>query len=264
MQGVLEKTESRESIVIENNGLQLFGILHRPLNVYNPPVVLIMHGFASSKHGSNRCYVTLAEAMVKEGIAVLRFDFRGCGDSEGSLNDSSLNDLISDALAVLGHISKIEGIDGERIAIFGASLGGSIAVEASALWSGIKALALWSPVASGELWFRDFLTKHPEYKNAPPTSALALYRGVKLTPQFREQFAKLFAYKTAATMPTLPILHMQGERDETISMAHQEAFKAANPKATCIRYPEEQHSLGFAKVFPEVIAETIAFFKRYI
>jgi uncharacterized protein len=265
MQGTLEKTESREWIMVDNNGVRLLGILHRPIQKENPPIVVILHGFASSKLGSNRCYVALAEALAKTGIAALRFDFRGSGDSESSLDEASFEDLISDALAVFEHITSLERINASRFGLFGASLGGAIGVEVSARWKKTKALALWAPVASGELWFRDFILKRPELMQAPdPLALIGTYRGINLTPAFREQFARLFAYKTLAAMPQVPVLHMHGEKDDTISIAHQEAFKTCRSNAKFITYPEEQHSLGYAVVFPEILQETLAFFAEHL
>lgn len=265
MQGTLEKTTTRNWITVENAGVQLFGVLHRPTNVENLPVVLILHGFASSKQGSNRCYVTMAEALANEGIAALRFDFRGSGDSEGTLDEASLEDLISDALCVAYSLNDHEDLDATKVGIFGASLGGSIAVQAAAKGRLAKALALWAPVASGELWLRDFLMKHPEFLKTDPRQALGTYRGIKLSPVFREQFAELSTYKTLSLISDLPLLHMHGERDAVISISHQEAFrKTSGSQATFISYPEEEHSLGYAKIFPEVIRETVSFFKEHL
>ncbi len=261
----LEKTESREGITIDNDGLNLFGILHRPIQVQNPPVVTILHGFASSKHGSNRCYVTLAELLAKEGIASLRFDFRGCGDSEGSLSEASFNEMISDAVAASKHLLTLEGIDISRMGVFGASLGGALAVESSALCEMTKAMALWAPVASGELWLRDFMMKHPEMIGVDPRKALSDYRGIPVSSAFKEQFAALFAYKTLAGMPDIPLLHMHGEGDDVVSIAHQDAFKqACSSQGKFVTYPDEAHSLGYAKVFAEAIQETVTFFKEHL
>lgn len=263
--GTLEKIESREWKIVENNGEQIFGVLHRPTQVENPPIVVLLHGFASSKHGSNRCYVKLAQALAQAGLAAFRFDFRGAGDSEGSLDTATFEDLISDAILISKYASSLEGIDGERLGIFGASLGGSVAVQACAKNQAAKALALWAPVASGELWFQDFLLQHPELADADPNQVLGSYRGIELNPLFKKQFAELFAYKTVAGLNDLPLLHMHGEGDKTISMMHQKAFKKyAGPKARFITYPEEQHSLGFAKAFPEVVRETVTFFKEHL
>lgn len=265
MQATLEKTTSRTWITVQNADVQLFGVLHSPLNVKNPPIVLILHGFASSKLGSNRCYVAMAESFANEGIAALRFDFRGSGDSEGSLDEASVEDLISDALSVAHSLDDHEELDATKLGIFGASLGGSIAVQAAAKGGLGKALALWAPVASGELWLRDFLMKHPEFLQTDPYQTLGAYRGVKLSPAFKEQFFQLSAYKTLTSLSHLPLLHMHGERDSVVSIAHQEAFRrTGSSSATFISYPEEEHSLGYAKIFPEVIRETVAFFKEHL
>lgn len=265
MLGMLEKTESREWVTFENDGQQIFGVLHRPISTQNPPVVVFMHGFASSKHGSNRCYVRMAEELAKSGIAALRFDFRGSGDSEGSLSEITFLDLVSDAVKALHFTSSIEGIDSDRLGVFGASLGGALAVLATAQVERVKALALWAPVASGELWYRDFLQNHPQYIKADPNEILGSYRGVKLHPKFKEQFAQMFAYQAAAKLGPIPLLHMHGAKDTTISLAHQGAFQkaceAGNPKAYFKTFPDGEHSLGYSSDFPQIIQETLSWFK---
>lgn len=263
-----EKSEIREWVALENGGQKIFGILHRPQQTANPAVVLILHGFASSKQGSNRCYVTLAEKLAKAGMASLRFDFRGSGDSEGSLSDVTLEDMVSDALSVVEKLGVIPGIDATRVALFGASLGGAISILAAARALVIKTLVLWAPVASGELWYRDFLRQHPEQLHADPTKILSSYKGIKLHPQFREQFARLAAHKIMQTqLGAMPILHMHGEKDGVISIAHQEAFRQVcghAPQIRFVKYPDGEHSLGFSPNFHEVIEETLGWLKNHL
>jgi alpha-beta hydrolase superfamily lysophospholipase len=264
----MQGNEEREWVIMKNGGQQIFGVLHRPLYVANPPVVVFLHGFASSKHGSNRCYVRVAESLIKVGIAALRFDFRGSGDSEGSLSDITFEDLLSDAVTVLEHLKVLQGVDNTRIALFGASLGGTIAILTALRVPYIKALALWAPVASGELWYQDFLVQHPEYIHIEPEKALNSYRGNELHPQFKAQFAQMFAYKTFPLLHPLPILHMHGEKDTIISTAHQEAFRHASLPTQFnlrfVKYPHGQHSLGFSPNLQEVIEESTRWFQTYL
>ena len=268
MTATLDKLKTREPLVVMNGGQQIFAVLHRPAGVECPPVVVVHHGFASSKHGFNRCYVTLAEHLAKSGIATLRFDFRGSGDSEGTLTNLSFQDLVSDSVAVLESIETLEGIDAQRIGLFGASLGGAIAVIAAAHFGQVNALALWAPVASGELWYRDFLTRHPEYIHANPSQVLASYRGVQLSDSFREEFKHMHAYKIARELNDVPLLVMQGEKDETVSIHHLEAFRqscaASESPVRFIRYPEGEHSLGFSSDLPSALEETKQWFVDYL
>lgn len=268
MRAIMDKIETREWVVMKNDGQQIFGILHRPTKCKPAPVVIILHGFASSKHGSNRCYVALAEKFSKAGIASLRFDFRGSGDSEGTLSDITLNDLVSDSVTAMEYLESIDGIDAKKMGLFGASLGGSIAVLANALVQQAKAIALWAPVASGELWYRDFLKQNPEHVDSDPSEVLSSYRGVKLHPEFRDQFARMFAYKMTVHLKDLPILHMHGEKDATVSIAHQDAFRQTcapiNQQARFVTYPHGEHSLGFSLNFPEVLVESVNWFKKHL
>lgn len=267
MPDTMEKTESREWVIIENEGQRLFAVLHRPLHVENPPIVVVLHGFASSKQGTSRGYVRLAERLTQQGIACLRFDFRGAGDSEGDLSVLSLEDLVSDAVCVCHYIEHLEGIDAQRIGLFGASLGGSIAILSTALHRLTKALVLWAPVASGELWYRDFIRAHPEFMQAHPSQVAGTYKGVKLNPTFREQFGRMRAYETLSSCTTLPILHMHGKDDSQISIDHQQAFKKACAHlqmARFITFSETEHSFGRSKVFAEAVQETVNWFKKYL
>ncbi|MFZ0565858.1 MAG: alpha/beta fold hydrolase [Chlamydiales bacterium] len=265
MKAMLEKTEMRESITMENNGQRIFGILHRPLQETPSPIVVFCHGFASSKHGTQRAFVYLAEALARENIASLRFDFRGAGDSEGNLSELSFNDLVADAVTALNYLPNLEKIDMERVGLFGSSLGGAIAVFSAANNPdrGIKALALWAPVASGELWYRDVIRQNPEFANANVSKAFSSFRGETINPHFREQFGQMHAARMMGDLYDLPILHMHGENDTTLSLNHQSEFrKYANPKCRFISYPQTEHAFGCAQVFSEVVTECVGWFKK--
>jgi len=267
MLDTMEKTAKREWIVFENRGQEIFGVFHRPLKVKNEmPIVVIHHGFASSKQGSNRCYVLLADALASKGVAALRFDFRGSGDSEGYIADLTFDDLVSDAICVHEEIKKIGGIDFERLGLFGASLGGSLAILATEVHQMTKALVLWAPVASGQLWYYDFV-KRAEKSGVDPEKALASYRGVQLNQVFREQFGQMQAAQVLSEHPEIPFLHMHGNDDTMISILHQEAFRKAckhHATAQFKTYPECEHSLGFAPIFPSVMQETIDWFEKHL
>ncbi len=265
---VAEKQEVRECCIIENRGEKIFGIIHSPSDIIGQaPCVVIMHGFASSKHGTNRSHVMLSEKLSEQGIASLRFDFRGAGDSEGCLSQLSLEDMVSDAVKALEYTEKLERIDPERIGVFGSSLGGSIAVLSAVQFGHAQALVLWAPVASGELWYRDFIAQHPEKLTEDPKEVLSSYRGFKLSPAFQEQFRRMSAAKMLEQLD-IPFLHMQGESDQTVSLLHQKDYKmhseGREAPARFISYPHTDHRLGEEKVAPQVMHECVRWFKEYL
>ena len=67
--------------------------------------------------------------LAREGFNVFIFDYRGYGASKGK---PGLDGAIQDAAAAFRQVRKIPGVDGEKIAVFGQSLGGAIGVAAIA------------------------------------------------------------------------------------------------------------------------------------
>jgi LmbE family N-acetylglucosaminyl deacetylase len=64
----------------------LFGVLHRPVQPGTRGVVIVVGG-PQTRVGSHRQFVLLARALAAAGVAALRFDYRGMGDSSGSVRD---------------------------------------------------------------------------------------------------------------------------------------------------------------------------------
>lgn len=77
---------TEESAWISCAGAQLLGILSRPQTPRATGVVVIVGG-PQYRVGSHRQFVLLARTLAAAGVAVLRFDYRGMGDSEGEPRD---------------------------------------------------------------------------------------------------------------------------------------------------------------------------------
>ncbi len=261
---VMEKNETRDWLILENEGQKIFSVLHLP-PVETPPIVIIFHGFASHKVGTARSYVHLAEALCKANIACLRFDFRGSGDSEGELSEMTLEGLISDALTVTDYV---EHKNFASIGYYGSSLGGALSILTAARHPIIRALVTWAPVASGELWLKDYLAHRPKEDSVFSVEELATYRGVHLNSSFREQFGKMSAYKTLEALEDIPFLHFQGEKDQVLSSVHQKMFQmqreGAHAPSRFVTCPDTGHWLGYSKMLPQVIEETVNWFKHYL
>lgn len=96
-------------------------------------------------------FLVLADHLTKEGIAVLRFDKRGAGDSEGDYYGATYEDYAQDILSCLNYLKNREDIDPHQIGLIGHSEGGLIAPLAASKSEDIAFLVLLgAPAVNGE------------------------------------------------------------------------------------------------------------------
>lgn len=107
------------------NNTKLSGTLIFPKKDYSKIVVIVP---GSGKNTRNSHYI-LAEELLKNGIAVYRFDDRGVGKSEGKIN-FSVDQIIKDLYYALDNIQKNDSLSQKRIGILGHSLGGIATIDA--------------------------------------------------------------------------------------------------------------------------------------
>jgi len=125
-----------ESIRFETpSGLRLAGVVHHPQIEDNGLGVVVAHGMLSSKDSDK--HRSICEAVAAGGATALRFDFRGRGESEGDPSDLTVSNEVEDLLASVASL-RSRGLS--RIAVVGSSLGGTVALLASARDRGLKSL----------------------------------------------------------------------------------------------------------------------------
>jgi pimeloyl-ACP methyl ester carboxylesterase len=99
--------------------------------------LVFCHGFLSDRTGS---YEVRCERAAEEGYNAVRFDFRGCGDADGTFAASTLGARIADLEAVVEHFSPAS------YALFGSSFGGKVALHTAAEDDRVTAVATRAPV----------------------------------------------------------------------------------------------------------------------
>ncbi len=75
--------QSEKVVVFECEKNKLTGIIHNPVSISSNIGVLIIVGGPQYRVGSHRQFVLLARTLSDAGVPVMRFDYRGMGDSEG-------------------------------------------------------------------------------------------------------------------------------------------------------------------------------------
>ena len=132
-----------EKITIQGKGV-LSALIQKPCADYRGPVVILMHGFMANK--KLEPLKSIAKELEKKGIASLRFDFDGHGESQGRFRDMTVLTELDDARVVIDYVRQANSFD--SIALVGHSQGGVVAgMIAGELGDEIKALVQLAPAA---------------------------------------------------------------------------------------------------------------------
>jgi len=111
------------------------------------PAVVMAHGFGGTKDSG---LAPFAERLAAAGLDVLAFDYRGFGASEGLPRQTiSVKHQLRDYNRAADSVKKLNGVDPERIALWGGSLSGGHILNVAAARSDIAAVIAMTPMTSG-------------------------------------------------------------------------------------------------------------------
>lgn len=112
-------------------GVKLVGILTLPSDKGVFPAVLLITGSGPQDRDEtiygHHPFLVLADYLTRQGIAVLRVDDRGVGESTGDFSQATSEDFASDVLAGVEYLKTCKEIDPKKIGLLGHSEGGLIA-----------------------------------------------------------------------------------------------------------------------------------------
>jgi len=124
---------TEEEVAYENKeaGITLAGTLTLPPGKGPSPAVLLISGSGPQDRNetiyNHHPFLVLADYLTRQGIAVLRVDDRGVGESTGDFSQATSVDFASDVLAGIEYLKTRKEINPEQIGLIGHSEGGLIA-----------------------------------------------------------------------------------------------------------------------------------------
>ena len=233
-----------ERLTIDGAKGKLAAIIQKPVLTEGQrcPMVMLCHGFSGRKDGP--MFELIADTLMMHGIASIRFDFNGHGDSEGDFVDMTVPNEIEDAMKVYEYVRDLRYVS--DVAIVGHSQGGVVAsMTAGKLEQGdIKAVALMAPAAV----LRDDAirgsTMGATYDPLDPPEFVNLFGSLKLGRNYITTAFSLPIYETAKAYQG-PALIVHGTADRVVPYTYGERYHDIWPKSEIVILDAFDH--GFSQ-----------------
>ena len=252
------------NLTIDGSKGKLAAIIQKPSTQPGEqiPMVIMMHGFGGNKGGGERktLFDVIADKLEAQGIATIRFDFNGHGESEGEFWQHTVPNEIEDALKVYEYVRDLRYVS--TVSVLGHSQGGVVAsMVAGKLGAEIKAAVLMAPAAV----LRDDAIRGSTFGSSyDPLNLQGDYIELmggrqKLGTEYIRTAFSLPIYKTAANYKgALCVIH--GTGDKVVPYTYGERYTEQSNNAELYILPGEDH--GFMKDMERATDIAVEFLKR--
>jgi dipeptidyl aminopeptidase/acylaminoacyl peptidase len=243
-------------------GYELAATLTHPKGVAKAPVVVTISGSGPQERDSEISIVPgyaifreIADTLGRRGIAVLRWDDRGVGESGGreSAAKGTSADVADDVRSIVAWLRTRSDIDGARVALAGHSEGGMVAPMVAATDNALKGIALMAGTAYKGRAIMLYQNKQSieasnlsrKQKDSVLATVPAQLDSLAKTSPWIAYFMTYDPIATAKKVKT-PVLVLQGMTDQQVSPEQADklvaAFKAGgNRDVTLRKLPATNH-----------------------
>ncbi|WP_026694290.1 alpha/beta hydrolase [Peribacillus kribbensis] len=223
------------------------------------PLIIICHGFIGSKTGVNRLFVKAAEEFNKAGAAVLRFDYTGCGESEGEYGHTRFEEILSQTRTVVDYACSLDFADSENIFLLGHSLGGAAAAINASRDERIRKLLLWSAVGNPYQDITEILGS--ERVSRLQAGQAVDYAGFEFT---RKYIDSLKGYLTGHALNDYngSALLIHGSEDKEIPCSYSIEFNKKNKNCSLHIVKGACHTYSTEKHFRELMQASLQWFNK--
>ena len=233
-----------KSFNTRSDGYKIEGNIHFPVNHQSAPCVICSHGLFSSKESSK--FIAMTEQLTGEGFVAVRYDHRGCGASEGKIEETTVSDRLKDLDSILRFVGQ-RFPSTRKIGLFGSSMGGYISLLKAAQTPLISAVVVWAtPYKLGR-------TRSDYNEEGYPL----------LKKRFYEDLNNHNLLNMLSRIKRCFVLH--GQKDELVPVRHATMIyeNLSNPKKMEI-FPGGDHRFSDETIRNRAIELSIKFFKNHL
>lgn len=229
-------------------GDRLSGVLHVPERTPARGAVILCHGMDSSKNSGK--LVFLGEALAARGLLALRFDFAYVGESSGRFEDLTCSGEVEDLRAAYEFVQTWHR---GKIAIFGSSLGGTIALLFAAEERGVAALVTLAAPAHPENFPQRILTT-AQLKEWHRRGFID-YNGRRMNVSLLNDLEKIDV-PAAAREVRCPVLILHGDADLVVPSADaRELYNCLSGEIHLSMLPGGDHRLSDPALMRRALGE---------
>jgi pimeloyl-ACP methyl ester carboxylesterase len=223
-----------KSLFFSSSKSPLYGVIHPSKSESKKKEgVVLCYPFGQEYMRSHRAYRQISNLLTRKGYNVLRFDYRGTGDSSNYMESVGPDDWVEDIFAATSEVK--EQFHLQKVALVGLRLGALLASAAVAQKpKDFSRLVLWDPIISGDAYKEELLEEIASPDVAPwnyvdKEDGTIHFNGFPLTPFFMKQLNRynLLELKLAEEH----IFHVVSDEKESSNM-----LKSALGSSSSYRY----------------------------
>lgn len=244
----------------------LRGTLHLREGGRPAPGVVMLHGFTGQRIESGFLFVQASRALETAGLASLRFDFHGSGESDGTFDEMTASTEQADAAAAIDFFKGLPEIDAARLGLLGISFGGMHTACTLGARTDLRAGVLWSAVGNCIQLWRQRLT--PEDREMLDDRGWLDRAGLRLGKAFFDDLPRHKPYDAVARYGG-PVLVVHGTDDQSVPLGDAEEYvrvlEARTRAATDHLFvPGGNHVFANWDHRQAVFGKTVAWFREHL
>ncbi|ASM49552.1 putative redox protein [Pseudoalteromonas espejiana DSM 9414] len=215
----------RQKVSFKSGNLELAGQLERPAGDVKF-FALFAHCFTCGKDIA--AATRISRALTQQGIAVLRFDFTGLGNSDGDFANSNFSSNIQDLIAAADHLR--DNFEAPQLLI-GHSLGGAAVLAAAEHIPEISAITTIGAPSDAQHVAHNFEAHLDEINAAGEAKVSLAGREFTIKKQFIDDIAKYDKSHISKLKRALLVMHSPIDATVNISEAEKIYSSAKHPKS---------------------------------